>query len=355
MDGWLPMKQRVLRNGMVHLLGTVALAVMGATTACPTRVLAEETARVLPAGPLSKELRALLWQTPEDPAPEKLLGVSKDHEGQHFVAGNETGLHFFEPRIARLGGAYVGVGADQAYVLMGWARPEVAWLMDYDMYVVRIHKIHLLFFGAANSPDDYLRLWSEEGTADAGKLIRSMVSDAKEQKLLLHRYRQSSGRVYRRLRALKKKLPIPFYLTDQQQFEHIQSMHREGRIRPMRANLLAAAGMRGIGEAAKSLGVPVRVVYLSNAEQYWDYGEAFRSNFLSLPTDERSVILRTRGSYLINRDYRYIVQPLQNFQENLKDPAVTSLKSYLPRPRKRGEAEEGLVEFLLETPAGGGL
>lgn len=304
-------------------------------------------ARFLPTGPLAEDLREQVWETPWDPAPEKLLGVSEAHEGQHFVAGNELALFAFEPHVRGLGGAYMGVGSDQAYVLMGWQRPEVAWLTDYDIYVVRIHVLHLLFFGVAAGPDEYLRLWSEDGAADAKRLIKASAKSPSEAKRLAHRYRNSSGRVYRRLQSLKRKMTIPFYLTDQAQYDHIRTMHLEHRIRPLRANLLAEKGFRGVGAVATALGVPVRVIYLSNAEQYWEYGDAFRANLRSLPCDDRSLVLRTLGSFLGNKDYRYVVQKLGVFQALLENPRFVTLKPHIHRRKLTGRGDIDLIELTL--------
>ena len=56
------------------------------------------------------------------------------------------------------------------------------------------------------------------------------------------------------------------------------------RIRRMTVDLTRNKGVKGIGDAALDLGVPIRVVYLSNAEQYWKtYPEQFRDNMLALP------------------------------------------------------------------------
>ena len=61
----------------------------------------------------------------------------------------------------------------------------------------------------------------------------------------------------------------------------------------------------------RDVGGTVRLLYLSNAERYFNYNDAFRKSMLALPTDERSLILRTRA----RRDgtYEYILQEAANF------------------------------------------
>ena len=50
----------------------------------------------------------------------------------------------------------------------------------------------------------------------------------------------------------------------------------------------------GIADAARRMGVPVRIIYFSNAEEYFKaYTPAFRNNVTALPADEKSLVLRT--------------------------------------------------------------
>lgn len=308
----------------------------------------------LPAGPLSADQVSTFSASREDPAPEKLLGVSEKYEDSHFVAGNEWNLQVFEPHVRALGGAYMGVGADQAYIIMGWMRPELAWLMDYDDHVVYIHRLHQLFFEAATTAEEYLHLWSKDGSEAARQLITDRFADALQRKRCLHRYANSAGRVHRRLQRVVKRLLIPFYLTDARQYEYLRTMWLEGRIRTLRANLLASDGVVGIAGAARQLGIPIRAAYFSNAEEYWDYGPEFRNNIRAIPADDRSVVLRTRGTWESNRDYRYIVQPLQNFQDVLSVKRIKSLARYVGRPRVKGhgKADIMVLEVDLTLPEG---
>jgi hypothetical protein len=303
----------------------------------------------LPEGELGEEQRCLFLGSPEDPAPEKLLGVSENYEGRHFTAGNEWNLEVFEPHVRSLGGAYVGVGADQAYFLIGWMRPELVWLMDYDKQVVRVHRLHQLFFMEAAGPAGYLHLWSEGGRKAALKLIARETSDAAMKKRLVHRYKNSAGRISRRLQRVMKSMKIPSYLTDAEQYKFIRDRCLQGRVRALRANLLDRRGIMGIAAAATALGIPVRAVYLSNAEEYWDYGSEFRENLRALPADDRSVILRTRGSWVGNKDYRYVVQALENFQQALAVKSFRNLGKHLALRKLLGRGDVDLIHLHIEV------
>jgi hypothetical protein len=54
---------------------------------------------------------------------------------------------------------YVGIGADQNYLLVGWARPDLAIMADFDKYVVAVHSVYAAFFAAAPGPNAFYRLW----------------------------------------------------------------------------------------------------------------------------------------------------------------------------------------------------
>ena len=304
----------------------------------------------LAEGELSAGNRGLFLDTPEDPAPEKLLGVSEKYEGSHFVAGNEWNLSVFEPHLRGLGGAYVGVGADQAYFMIGWMRPELVWLTDYDKQVVRVHKVHQLFFREAESPERFLHLWSPEGREEGLKLIAREVAGASERKRLVHRYKNSSGRIYRRLQRVKKGMKVPCFLTDTEQYTFIRDRCLQGRVRALRANLLDKKGLKGVADAARAMEIPIRAIYLSNAEQYWNYGKEFRANLRSLPADDHSVVLRTRGSWTANKDYRYVVQSLQNFQEVLGFKKIRNLNRHLVFRKLKGPDDVDLI--LLDMKVG---
>ena len=118
--------------------------------------------------PLTPEQRALLYGSKPDEAPEFLDGVNPSKYGLHFLASDEWNHHVFEPHIRDVakGGGYVGVGASQGYVMMGWARPEYAWFIDYDDVIVELHEVWHDLFEVAENNEDFQRLWSKKGRKD---------------------------------------------------------------------------------------------------------------------------------------------------------------------------------------------
>jgi hypothetical protein len=86
-------------------------------------------------------------------------------------------------------------------------------------------------------------------------------------------------------------------------------------------------------------------VYLSNAEEYWDtYAPQFAANLAALPRDDRSVVLRTRLVWHVNRDYVYNAQSLDELVAWLAVPGVTKLEDIVgSKPR----AKKGELNFVM--------
>lgn len=298
----------------------------------PPAPLATErwTATTVPA--LSDEDRETFWGSVEDPAPEVLGGIVKELEDVHYTIGNEWALYAFYEDIKDLGGGYVGVGPDQAYLFVGWQRPHLAWFIDYDAAVLRTHALYKAIFAASDTPTQFVKMFDPQNLEKANAAIDAMYDgrDARALKALLRRQR----RYYRfRLRRLVKRMggiDVPTYLNDQETFDYVKAMLAADRIRPLRINLNEADGMTGIDEAARALEVPIRVLYVSNAEEYWEsYDPQFITNVDQLYGDDRSVLLRTRLTWKINQDYMYIVQPIERFREWLHADGVTRVRHVL--------------------------
>ena len=103
--------------------------------------------------------------------------------------------------------------------------------------------------------------------------------------------------------------------------------------------------MREIGAISQELNEPVRVLYFSNAEQFFTYTPQFVENVRSFRTDERSIVLRTfraRGATYPARDrWHYVVHPMAGFLERLGSGLRRSREleiEIVARRRARGAA-----------------
>jgi hypothetical protein len=294
--------------------------------------------------PLSVDARAIFHGTPEDPVPQTRGGIVHALDDVSYIVGNEWSLDAFEPSIAGLGGGYVGVGPDQAYLLIGWQRPELAWLIDYDPKVLRVHAMYRALVLAAETPAEFLAMFEPEGVERAQAAIAEHDDKDRHLKRL---YRNNRDMFRWRLVTVARKLTkrgVPCWLTDDETYAFVRQMIVAERIRPLRVNLLEDEGVHGIASAARELGVPIRVVYLSNAETYWEeYAQQFRTNIADLPGDERSLLLRTVLVWGVNKDYVYYAQSLARFVERLAEPSVRSVEAFVGRKPK---AERGIVNFV---------
>jgi hypothetical protein len=288
---------------------------------------------------LSPDQRAAFSGSPEDPEPPVRLGTSEKFEGNSYVVGNEWELHLLYPHVKGLGGGYMGVGADQAYLFIGWMRAEVAWLTDYDPNVVAVHRAHLAFIEQADSPQAYLDLWGKDAQASSQALLERRWADHPELPRILRQFKRARKTIHGRLTKVGAKLrqhQTPSFLTDADEYAHVRQLVKAGRVRPMLANLLDQRALVGVGEAAGKLGVPMRAVYLSNAEQYWPYPDQFRQNMRAQRFDEKSLVVRTLSQS--HGGYQYGVQPALNFLDWLASDGARSVWTFL-RPGKPGDGK----------------
>jgi hypothetical protein len=260
---------------------------------------------------------AILEAMPEDEAPEKLNATRADLEDRHYLMGDELHLNLFYERLKGLGGGYAGVGSDQAYLFMGWMQPEFAWVTDYDPWIKDLHHAYRAFFTRAASLAEFMDLWSTKQTKASHALLAEFYADHPRQKQILNVFSKASWKVGGRLRKLARSMRergVPSFVSDEAMYRDVRARVVAGRVRPLQCNLLAERCMRGLGEASRQLGVPLRALYFSNAEQYWAYKPSFRANIAAQHFDERSFIVRTIAIKPRNGDYHYNLQPGLNFQ-----------------------------------------
>ncbi|MBA3548604.1 MAG: hypothetical protein H0T76_19135 [Nannocystis sp.] len=286
------------------------------------------------AQPLDARQRALFLAPAADEPAAELGGVTEARKGQHYVTGNERTLEAFYPRIHELGGAYVGVGSDQAYVLLGWSRAELAWLIDYDPVVVELHAVYHALFAAAATPERFLALWQREHKADAIAALHAAYPGelGRRREALFRQYRARVAKRLGELQSTMSAAAVPSFLNGIDEYTYVRGLIQAGRVRALLADLGRDGAVREVAAAARRLGTPVRVVYLSNAEQYWELlPPAFRTNLAALPVDERSVVLRTLLTWETNKDYRYNAQPARNYQRWLAIPWVETIYDVVRR------------------------
>ncbi|MFY0565410.1 hypothetical protein ACN28E_16425 [Archangium lansingense] len=329
------------------------------------RVLALVALLATSVAAASEPALASFAQLPADPAPPELVRDS------HYWISNEDHLELFHDSVKDKGGIYLGVGSDQNYLLGAWARAELLVLMDFDQSIVDLHRIYRVVFLAAETPQEFLRLWRRESRPELRRLIEEGYPDRKERAGALRALGTARGAVERRLdRVVEQmaKASLPCFLVDAAEYAHIRRLYQENKVFMVRGDLTARRTVSAVGQAAAQAGKKVGVLYLSNAEQYFPYDAQYRNNIRALPLDESSVVVRTSGqrgiSHVKGTYYHYNTQSGSSFVAWLADAKTRDVRAmlrYAPDTGKaRGlsrldtgptEAREALKQKLLEKRA----
>ena len=292
--------------------------------------------------PLTDHERELFASVRADPEPETTV------RGQHYVVSNEQNQQQFKSAIEGLGGVGIGVGAEQNYLFAGWARSEVLVLMDFDQAVVDLHAVYRVAFLNAATPEEFCALWQKENRQRLAGLVRDAYAGSSRPKAALRVMREARYPVGLRLDKLKEhftSIGVPTFVTDPAEYAHVRALYQTDRVLQVRGDLKGDRTLRDLAARLKEQERVVRWIYLSNAEQYFQYTPKYRRNLLGLPIDDKSVVLRTRP---FRFDYAYVVQSFQNFALWLGAPHVMSVRAIVPRSLLKGE--EPLVEIASLPP-----
>ncbi|TGK07490.1 hypothetical protein EHO59_05145 [Leptospira semungkisensis] len=280
----------------------------------------------------------ILKQTDAPPADRHL-------HAEHYPASNERRLDLFKSRVEGLGGGYVGVGTDQNLTLIAWAKSDYAYLSDFDPVTVSINRIHLYFLELAPNYAEFAKLWDPKNKKETLLVLEKKFSTDPEYQVILKSYEIAlrKGGVAQRLGDLPKISKVyPAFTSfhnDTKDYEFLRNMVLEGRILAVDGNLLGDKTLHSVSEKAKELGIPVRILYTSNAEEYFRYPDGMKSNFLNLYGDSRSIVVRTltKGAKIYGFPdgemfpkefpFHYNVQSLDNFKVWLTklNPVYTTL------------------------------
>ncbi len=294
--------------------------------------------------PLSDEQRQLMSQIRWDEKPEVLYAVDDINIGQHYLVSDEKHPELFKESITDLKGTYIGVGTDQGYLYIGWQKPEYAILIDYDPMVVELHQFILAFMEICDTSRCLYRYFSDEEKGLSWLKSEAGTAAGFNTEHMLHRYTRLRKSVLKSLSRLKESSETTM-MNDRETYEYIRNLSTGGRLVTSRTNLLGAKSMKSIADSLNKLNAKVTVLYLSNAEQYWDYPPEFKENMLSLPYDDKAIVMRTFASYPQNGDYRYSIQPANIFKSWMERKRCKTVKQML---RKIPHIHEGEFPFVVD-------
>lgn len=249
----------------------------------------------------------------------------------HYVTSNENRHEYFRTALAGVsGGAYVGIAADQNYMLIGWSRPEIAILTDFDSHVVNVHAVYKAFFAHAKTPFRFRLLWTRGYRAEGRKAIAAFYPDKAQRRRVFDTFDYTKKRVAKRISWLRNHLRtkrIPSVYTDQSDYDFVRNLVRTGRVHAVVADMTGKTALAGVAKALKTLKVTVQTLFLSNAEYYFPYGPQVRKNILGLPLSSNSQVLRTRS--LGRGVYEYYAQRGSDMRLFLQAPETKDVLDIL--------------------------
>lgn len=269
----------------------------------------------------------------------------------HFPTSNERFLYLWRDAIQQLGGVFIGVGSDQNFVLAGWAKPEILILMDFDQMVVEVNNLYGVMFRNAPDPESFIKLWSKKSMKEVEQIFQQTYPEKAAFERNWKLYKDVRRRIEIRLAVMLQDFneqEQPFFLNDREQYQIVVALFEKNRVFTLCGDLTGTQAMQSVASAVKTANIPVRLLYLSNAERYFSYGENFKQNILALPFDERSVVLRTTGlgTWTKGDPFWYIVQSGMNFQEWLRSPKVVRVSQILSQRK----ASQKRYLFTVDGP-----
>ena len=247
-------------------------------------------------GPLSKEDRLEIFND----SVEENLKPNKWDDGSTTVS-NENRLDLFKKHIKNVKGGYIGVGTTQNFTLAIWAQSEWIWLIDFTKIAVAANKIHISFLKKAKNVKEFTKLWQKASKKEAMAIIEKEYKDSHNLAFIKDTWEKSLVFVMSRIKSMRyltKKRNYKSCLTHDDMYQKIRKLALEGRIKALKGDLNGPRTVLGIAENAKKMNLMIRIVYLSNAEEYFKtFTDQFRKNISSLPVDEKSVLVRTATIY----------------------------------------------------------
>lgn len=275
-----------------------------------------------PSVPLPPALRRVAEDVPDEATPSP---------SEHYPVTNEHRHDLWFSHIRDLGGAFVGVGTDQCYTLAAVQNAQVAWIVDFDPIVPLVHRIYGVLVPLSEDPAALVDRFSPERSEQTQALLRERLGPDPRADAIVRLYARNRDRMHVYLRRALRNVVDGVgatWLSDPELYRRVRALHLGGRVIARNGDVTADRALRGVGRAATRLGLPVRVVYFSNAEQFFVFDSEFRANLEALPRDERSVVLRTfrvRGAPYPPRDrWHYMVQPLWDLLARIAESGYRS-------------------------------
>jgi hypothetical protein len=273
--------------------------------------------------PLLPQQRQIVQATASDKLPEP--------KWDRYVISNEWRHDIVFPKVQNLGGVYIGVATDQNYTMAAAAHAELLVLMDYDSEVVNMHHIYEIFLKECATAAELRALFLEKNAYKAGELLVNNAPSKEIGAKLVKTYAAHRERVATYLfhvANVRVGQRHPTWLGDPEVYAYIRGLVQNGRFLAVQGDLNGTVALKSIGDTARALNLPVRILYTSNAEGFFKYNPQFRANLAALPHDEKTVILRTFKHGMpspIGDLWHYNLHQLDDFLARLELPGYVTI------------------------------
>ncbi len=261
-----------------------------------------------------------------------IAGEKLGETREHYYTSNETRYDLWYPQIQELGGAYMGVGPDQNYSLAAVANSRLVILMDYDVEVLGLHRMYMVLVRICEQPECVLAMLDRRKTDEVAQKAREWF-DEPAVKLIRTIHKGASTVILKNHRArIKQGLDKGgrFWLTDAELYRRWRTLVLSGRVKVFAGDLTKGQTMTQVAAALKEIRMPLRILYFSNAEEFWHYPQAFRDAIAQFPFDEKSQVLRTvtlGDEFKIGWLFHYTIQNAADFLAWMKVPGRYSIKA----------------------------
>ncbi|MFO0572769.1 MAG: hypothetical protein U1A78_02125 [Polyangia bacterium] len=273
--------------------------------------------------PLTPQQRAIVQATKSEKLPEPTW--------LRYVLSNEWRHDVTFPKLAGLGGVYIGVATDQNYTMAAAMSAELLVTMDYDAEVVAMHRIYHAFINASPTAQEMRAWFKAENAYKAGEFLVNTAPNKEDGARLAKiyaRYRDRVAVYLWHVANTRVGSRHPTWLGDPEAYGYIRALVQGGRVLAVQGDLNGTTTLRSIGDTARALGLNVHVLYTSNAEGFFKYTQNFRDNIESLPRDDKSVMLRTFKHGMVSPPgdmWHYNLHQMNDFIERLKLPGYVNI------------------------------
>ncbi|BDA79989.1 hypothetical protein LPTSP3_g29190 [Leptospira kobayashii] len=243
------------------------------------------------------------------------------------TVSNEDRLDILIPYVKNIGNVYIGVGSEQNLTIAAWAKSEFIYLMDFTSVVVTANEMMVFFLQESPTKEKFLYYYSKAGEEDAMKLIREKLPNPESYTKVYKKIIRFVRKRHKTNLMLSELYHYKMFQTDDDQYAHVHRLAKEGKIFPVRGNLLGTVTLQSIGENLRKNNLRLGIIYFSNAEEYFYYPDQFKNSILNLPMKDESVVVRTLsvkknvfpwapGSDISTKlGFHYCVQSGHSFQE----------------------------------------